>query len=132
MLNTFPDLLVLSYFAPLLIRIAIAVAFFYIAYAQSMRRNEIGEMRFPIVGASKRIPALCAAFFVLVGGMILFGYHTQIAAILAVLGLGKCLIPSKWHPRLLPVDRVATLLLIAMCLSLLISGAGARAFDLPL
>ncbi|MSR70595.1 hypothetical protein EXS62_00980 [Candidatus Kaiserbacteria bacterium] len=132
MLNPFPDLLVFSFFGPTLIRVAVALAFFYIAYGQSMRRHEIAQMEFPVVGRSARITALSAAFFVLVGGMLFLGYHTQVAAILALLGLIKCLVLTKWYPRLMPIDRTALVLLIVMCLSLLISGAGAYAFDLPL
>lgn len=132
MLNPFPGLLVLSFFAPLLIRVGAGFVFFYIAYAQGKRREEISVMRFPLLGASKHFVALAVAFNVLVGGALIFGYHTQIAALLAVLGTIKLLVLGHWYPRLVPVDRAALFLLIIVCLSLLISGAGALAYDLPL
>jgi uncharacterized membrane protein YphA (DoxX/SURF4 family) len=132
MLNPFPDLLVLSYFAPTLLRIGAACVFFYMAYVQSKRRHEIEQMHFPLIGASKRIPPFAAAFNVLIGGMLIFGYYTQIAALLAVLASIKLLVLGRWYPRLVPVDRAALVLLTIMCLSLLITGAGAYAYDLPL
>ncbi len=132
MLNPFPHLLVYAFYAPTIIRVAVALTFFFVAYVQFGRRDEISQMRFPFVGATSWAAWASIIFFVAVGAMLLFGYYTQIAAILSLLALIKCFILKNYYPRLVPLSRVSTLLLAAMCLSLLISGAGAMALDLPL
>lgn len=132
MLNTFPHLLVLGFFAPTLIRAAVALVFLYTAYIQWQRRDEIARMRFPVVGETVWAAWVAIIFSVVVGAMLLFGYYTQIAAILAALALVKFFILKKWYPRLTPLSHISILLLVVMCLSLLISGAGAFAYDLPL
>lgn len=132
MLNTFPDLLALGFYAPTLIRVAGALAFFYIAYVQFGRRADIARMHFPVVGETSWAAGVSIVFFVVVGAMLLCGYYTQIAAILSVLALIKCFVLKKWYPGLIPLSRSSLLLLAVMCLSLLISGSGALAYDLPL
>ncbi len=132
MLNAFPDLLIFQTLAPTIIRVAVALTFFYVAYAQFGRREEIAQMRFPVVGAVSWAAWVSIIFFVVVGAMFLFGYATQIAAVITVAALIKCFILKKYYPRLIPLSRSSLLLLIAMCLSLLVSGAGALAQDLPL
>lgn len=132
MLNPFPDLLVLSFFAPALIRAGVGVMFLYIAYAHAKRRDEIEQISFPFIGASRRIVALSCALHVFVGGMLIFGYHTQIAAVLGLLVFIKGLLLKNRYPALFPLERATLFLLIVMCLSLLLTGAGAYAYDLPL
>ena len=132
MLNTFPHLLVLGFYAPMIIRVAVALAFFYVAYAQFGRREEIEQMSFPVVGETSLASWVSIIFHIIVGAMLLFGYYTQIAAILSILALIKSFILKKYYPHLIPLSRSSLLLLIAMCLSLLLSGAGALAQDLPL
>ena len=132
MLNPFPDLLVLSFFAPALIRAGAGVMFLYIAYAHAKRRDEIEKISFPLIGASRRVVALSCALHVFVGGMLIFGYHTQVAAILGLIVFAKSLIIKNRYPALVPLERPALFLLIVMCLSLLLTGAGALAYDLPL
>jgi len=130
MLNTFPDLLVFQTLAPTIIRVAVAFVFLYVAYAQYNRRAEIAQMRFLVVGATSWAAWVSIVFFVVVGAMLFFGYTTQIAALLAILALIKCFILKKYYPRLIPLSRSSLFLLAAMCLSLLLSGAGALAQDL--
>ena len=50
MLNTFPQLLTFSFFAPLLLRVAVAVAIAYIVYIQFKNREAIAEMRTVFIG----------------------------------------------------------------------------------
>jgi uncharacterized membrane protein YphA (DoxX/SURF4 family) len=69
---------------------------------------------------------------VLAGAMLLAGFYTQIAAlILAILTLAEAYIEYK-DPAILKRNLVFYILLFAITLSLLFSGAGAYAFDLPL
>ena len=137
MLNTFPDLLVLGFFAPTLLRIGAAGVFFYLAYFYIAHREEIGRAPFPFVGAmGPRIAWFIAIATGLIGAGFLFGYYTQIMAILGMLGMVKYAVYSRFYPHLtamrFPLSRSTMLLFFIICLSLLISGAGAMAFDLPL
>jgi uncharacterized membrane protein YphA (DoxX/SURF4 family) len=132
MLNQFPQLLAYSFFAPLIIRVGVGCALLYMAYTHAKHREAIAQIDFPLVGKSRSIVAISCAFFVLVGGMFIFGWHTQIAAVLAIVVCIKSLIVARRYPELVPYQRATLLLLIVMSVSLLLSGAGARAFDLPL
>jgi putative oxidoreductase len=69
----------------------------------------------------------------IVGGvMLLVGFYTQVAAlVLAVLTLCEAYIEYK-DPAILKRNLVFYVMLFAITLSLLFSGAGAYAFDLPL
>ena len=132
MLNPFPDLLVYGHFAPTLIRVLVAMVFLYGAYAQFSRLRELSEMRFPIIGHGAWIVWVSIAAHVLVGLMFFAGYYTQIAALLgAVVGI-KGIILAKRYARLFPLCRLDYAFILVMCLSLLLSGAGGFAYDLPL
>lgn len=66
------------------------------------------------------------------GIMLLIGFYTQVAAlILTILTLAEAYIEYK-DPAILKRNLVFYILLFAITLSLLFSGAGAYAFDLPL
>jgi hypothetical protein len=118
MLNPLPELLTLKFFAPALLRAAAALAFFYIAY------------RHYRAAATSTLEWLMLVFWALAALMLLAGYYTQIAALAALAGL----VAQVWlgGRSQQPLPRSAMFLLIVICLSLLITGAGALAFDLPL
>ena len=130
MLNPFPELLVYSFFAPTLLRVAVALAFLYIAYMQYLRRTQISALHFPIVG--QNFAWFAIAFHTIVGVALLVGYYTQVAAIVAIAGLVKGWWLNKRYPSVVIVPTSTILLLLVICLSLLLSGAGALAFDVPL
>ena len=137
MLNTFPNLLVLGFFAPTLLRIAAAGVLFYLAYFYITRREEIGRAHFPIIGAvGPQIAWLMATVAGLIGAGFLFGYYTQVMALLGMLGMVKYAVYSRFYPHLMalrfPLSTSTMLLFFVICISLLISGAGAFAYDLPL
>jgi uncharacterized membrane protein YphA (DoxX/SURF4 family) len=126
MLNTFPNLLTYGFFAPTILRIAVSVALFYLAYHQWQRRVEISHIR------SAVFPIVSIIFNGLVGIGLLLGYHLQIASLFAIIGFGIGLWMNRRYSQVVILQNVTVLLLITMCLSLLISGAGAFAMDLPL
>lgn len=113
MLNPFPDLLVLSFFAPTLLRVAAAAAFLYAAYTLYQHGNKHG---------------LVVALLFAVGAALLAGYYTQYAALAALVLLAL----ELWQRTMRILPRSTLLLLVVICLSLLLTGAGALAFDLPL
>jgi uncharacterized membrane protein YphA (DoxX/SURF4 family) len=132
MLNTFPDLLNYSFFAPTLLRIMVALVFIAGAYAQYKRREELSKLHFPIVGSGRWIIWLSILAHAAIGFMLFFGYYTQIAALLGAAGGIKGIVYAKHYPRLFAFCRLEYAFIVVICLSLLFTGAGAFAADLPL
>lgn len=126
MLNPFPQLLVYGFYAPTLLRAAVALALFYLAYKQWRRRGEIAKVR------SKAFPTVSIIFNVIIGLGLFFGYYTQLAAILAIAGFIFGLWMNRRYPHIVIFPGLTIKLLVVMCVSLLLTGAGALAMDLPL
>ena len=114
MLSVFPEILFLSPLAALFIRIAAASVFGYAAWKHLPQTTII---------------ARGLAIVEIVFALLLFaGLYTQPAALLGiVLSFINMYIPSL---RVVPTSTM--LLLFVLCASLLLTGAGAFAFDLPL
>lgn len=134
MLNPFPELLAFGLVAPFLIRLAIGVIYIRFGYHKITTERETKRHFFEQIGLRPGILFVWIVGLIeLVGGlMILIGFYTQIAAIvLSIIMLGAMLIKLR-RPQLLHGGlSFYILLLIATC-SLVLSGAGAFAFDLPL
>lgn len=132
MLNTFPDLLTYSFFAPTLLRAAAACIFLYGATYIWKHRAHIAQTRFPIIGHASWLAGVVAVAHVGLGAMLGAGYYTQVAALLGALAAIKALFLQHRYPHVMPLSRGTYFLLLAILLSLLLSGAGALAFDLRL
>lgn len=132
MLNPFPDLLALGFFAPTILRIAAGVLFLYAARYHWEHRARIGTIRFPIIGRGSWIAWAAILFHLVIGLMLVFGYYTQYAAILGSIGAFKGILFGKSYSEAFMFSRSTYVLLVAISLSLLISGAGAFAIDWPL
>jgi len=131
--SVFPGLFFLSPFAATLLRIAAAYAFLYIANSMIQDRREITRVRLPIVGHPREWMVWTSAFATgLVGCMLAIGLYTQVAAIAGVIIALKHGIGTRWYASILPLSRGTYALLFVICISLIITGAGAIAFDLPL
>ena len=110
----FPELLTYSFYAPLLLRIALAFYALLVVYKQ--REKEAIYYR---------------VVFFIVGIALLVGFYVQIAVLVLALLLIISLFDA--HARLnTEVSRVELILLLAIILSLLVTGAGYLAIDLPL
>lgn len=131
MLNIFPGLL-LPFVAPLLLRIGVAIAFAAVAYMQWARRNDISQIDFPIIGKNSWWVWVSVAVHLLVAMMLIFGSYTQVAALLGALLSIKQVFWARRYPLMFPLGRAAGLLMLLISLSLVLSGAGALAQDLPL
>jgi len=68
----------------------------------------------------------------ILGVMFVLGFFTQIAAVVTALMSLKLIILSHWFQSRYIPERLFYLLLFGTSLSLLITGAGAFAFDLPI
>jgi len=132
MLNTFPNLLVLGFFAPTILRVAAAGLLLYAAYAAQKHKHEAAGLQFPVIGRAPWAATFASIAYAVIGLLLLFGAYTQIAAILGALTALKSLVLGGRFPALFPYSRSTYVLLLAICLSLLVSGAGALAYDLPL
>lgn len=118
MFNPFPDLLILSFFAPFILRVAAAIVLFVGAYTHYKTK---GPNSTPLTVAH-----------VIVGSMLFFGWYTQYAALLGMVGIAASYMLPKRILKIEPLPWATAFLLFAIFLSLLVSTAGAFAFDLPL
>ncbi len=117
MLNPFPELLYLSLLSPFLLRLLLGTIFIYFGYERL---------------AKSKTEKPLAIVKILVGILFVIGLYTQIASILAMLILGFRLVQKIRSRSFLTAGVNYYLILFVIALSLLFTGAGAWAFDLPL
>lgn len=134
MLNPFPDLLTYSLLAPFVLRIVAGIMFLDLGILAFKNEKEGWVLSFKTL----RIPSPSTAVKILgaiesIGGiMLIFGFYTQIAAlILAIITFGEAYIEYK-DPEILKRNLVFYVLLFSILISLLLTGAGSFAVDLPL
>lgn len=128
MLNPFPELLSYSFLAPTILRVGLALVLFMLVAGQLNRRSTI----FSAAGMSPIVYYFVVILELLAGAALFVGIQTQIAAITtALLALFLLRIENK-NPLFVGAGRTALLLMIVISLSLLITGAGALAYDIPL
>ena len=134
MLNPFPSLLVYAFFAPAILRLGVAVMFFYLSWFHFKHRADVGAELAPILshGVVKIILPLYILLEILVGLGLFLGFWTQIAALIGLIICLKILIVRRSLRGLGPLSHATYALVALICFSLLFLGAGAYAFDLPL
>lgn len=114
LLSLFPQILWLAPFSALIIRIALAVVLGMSAWKHVQHRDML-----PRVWGILEVAAATA---------LLAGAWTQAVA----LAVGAGIITGFFFRQYKVFPRSTMLLCIVLCLSLLVTGAGALAFDLPL
>ncbi len=137
MLNIFPSLLTYSFSAPTLVRVGVAVSFLIIGYKTLFLTKDGIATVFEFEAIGLRPAAYFAWFFgtveLLAGVCLAAGFVTQIAAMATgLISLGFLCMPGKNRGDHLPINKLALFLLLVCSLSLIFSGAGAYAFDIPL
>ncbi len=135
MLNPFPDLLVLGFFAPTLLRAVSGILFFYLANIHLKReRAAITNALAPHSGGRvSQLIVLIGALEIIVGTSLVAGFYTQLAALAGLLlAVAFLVMRKKYGPAIPFLGSPFYVLLAVVCASLLLSGAGAIAFDLPL
>ena len=132
MLSLFPDILFLSPLSATILRITAGLIFLSIAWTHWQKRDELGEINFIVIGKGSWIPVFTAIIELAVGVGLVLGIYAQAAAILGTIGALKGLIWKRHYPQFFPLSRTASILLLVICVSVLLTGAGAFAFDLPL
>ncbi len=134
MLNTFPDLLTFSLFAPLILRVILGVVLIDLGILKF--RSEKSRWMATFEGLRLKPAETLVSIFGLieiVGGMMLVvGLYTQIAALMFVVLFAIEFYLEWTEASILKRDLVFYILCFGISLSLLLSGAGALAFDIPL
>lgn len=134
MLNTFPDLLVYSLFAPFFLRLAIGFVFIrFGAMALSQDRHSL-VLIFERIYLKPGVVfvTIFGLLEVLSGTLLVLGLYTQIGALIAGV-ISLILLVGKLRGKSFGREGVLfDFLLLSIALSLLFSGAGFLAFDLPL
>ncbi len=114
MLSLFPQLLFLSPFAALAIRITLGLLFAFAAWQHLSRRDSLSRS--------------LGTFELALAIVLSIGAWTQAVALVGFLGMAAGLAIPKI--RAYPISTV--LLALVMSATLIVTGAGAFAFDLPL
>lgn len=134
MLNPFPEFLNYALFAPLILRVVVGFIFIDLGLLKFKSEKERWLASFETLGLRPNtlfVP-LYGALQIVGGLLLLVGLWTQMAALFFVLSTGVEL-GIEWRAReILRRDAVFYLLLFVISLSLLLTGAGAYAIDLPL
>ena len=134
MLSPFPELFAFGWFAPTIIRLVLGI--FFVRFGISKLRSEKSEKLtfFELAGFPRaNIFLLLSAWIEIAGGILLIvGFYTQVTAIILALFMAGAVF-IKWRkPELLKNDMEFYILILAATATLIISGAGALAFDIPL
>lgn len=134
MLNTFPTLLAYSLFAPMILRISLGIILIGIGITSIFEKRELFKAYF----ISQKFPYANIVVWIfgiaeiISGVFLIIGLSTQIVAIIAVFLLLNIYSFESRDDRLLPYTPSTYLILSIVALSLLFSGAGFFAIDLPL
>jgi len=132
--NVFPELFTYSLIAPFILRVVLGFIFL------NLGSLKLGKEKLGWINSLNILRIKPAGFFVgllgiveIIGGLLLIvGAYTQVAAlVLGVISINEMLIEHK-EESILKRDVVFYLLLSAICISLLLTGAGLYAIDIPL
>jgi hypothetical protein len=121
MLNPFPGFLDFALFAPVIIRVFLGI-YFIISGLRIFNALRQGN------NVAEEVSSFSFGFallFLLGGFSVFLGFYTQMGALMLIFSSILCSIKDKHN-------RTLYYILFAMALSLLFSGAGFLAFDLPL
>lgn len=134
MLNPFPDLLTYSLLAPFMLRVVVGLVFINLGVLLFKGEKE----RWLVSLSTLNLPnpkfavKILGAIEIMGGIMLIAGFYTQVATLLlALLTFAEVYVEYK-DPTILKRNFVFYIMLLAILLSLLLSGAGAFAVDLPL
>ncbi len=134
LLNPFPDLLILSSFAPFLLRAVLGI----IAINSGLLKTKQEKNRWIQTLETAQIPkpnlslAILGGLEIISGIMLLAGFYTQVAGLVYAIILFSCLYVEYRNSALVKRDLVFYILAVSIALSLVLTGAGAFSLDLPL
>lgn len=134
MLNPFPDLLTYGLLAPFILRVVVGLIFVNLGVLVFKNEKErwLDSLSVLKIPNPKIVLKILGAVEIAGGIMLILGFYTQVAAlVLALLTFAETYTEYK-DPLILKRNFVFYIMLLAITLSLLLSGAGAFAIDLPL
>jgi len=134
MLNPFPDLFTYSLLAPFILRLVAGLIFVDLGFLAFKNEKERWVVSLAIlrIPHQQKVIKVLGSLEIIGGLMLLLGFYTQIAAlVLALFTFAESYIEYK-DPEILKRSLVFYVMLLAILLSLLLSGAGTFAVDLPL
>ncbi len=133
-LNLFPELLTLEPLAPLILRVALGLIVMNIGYLKWKSEGPQFKIFFEALNLPNKDSVIkgFGLLEVIVGLSLFVGIFTQLAALILVLISGIELFAEYKESSLVKRDIVFYILVFAISLSLLFTGAGAFSFDLPL
>ncbi|MEK7157490.1 MAG: DoxX family protein [Patescibacteria group bacterium] len=134
MLNTFPSLLTFSLLAPLILRVVLGLIFINLGYLELTVEKKRWTKFFETVHLkpAKMFVIIMGLAEIIGGFFLLTGFMTQIVALVfSIITFGEFYAEYR-EETLLKRDLIFYLLIFAISLSLLLSGAGLFAIDYPL
>src|SRR3989344_3488268 len=134
MLNPFPDLLTYAMLGPFILRVVIGLIFIDLGFLKFRSEKRAWLSSFDALGLrpADLFLSLYALLQIVGGLMLLAGLWTQVAALGFVIFTGIELYVEWAAKEILKRDIVFYVLVFAISLSLLLTGAGAYAIDIPL
>lgn len=134
MLNPFPSLLVYSTLGPLILRLILGFVFLDLGILKLKKERHRWIISFEAlhIKAARQVVMGVGVVEIIAAVMLFFGFYTQIAALVTAL-ITSLSFYIEWQAApLIKRDIVFYLLLLAISISLLFTGAGAFARDIPL
>jgi uncharacterized membrane protein YphA (DoxX/SURF4 family) len=133
MLSLFPNILFLAPLAITVLRVVLGIYVFFVVKDVLAKRGAISHARLPLVGhAPEWMIVGSLSIFAGIGGLLIVGAWTQAAALIAAAGFLKLAVFSRIYPSFTSYPQSLYLLLCVVALTLVFTGAGALAIDLPL
>lgn len=134
MLSVFPTLLIFQFMAPTILRLTLGVIFVNFGWTKIGRQRQDKALFFEAIGMK---PGLTYVWIVglieiIIGIFFISGFLTQIASLIAIIILIISIKLKKAHPSSFESSNGYLWLCLIIAVSLIISGPGWMAIDLPL
>ena len=133
-LNVFPELLFYGGFGPLILRLVLGGIFITTGYLKLNKEEKRWILSLDSLGIKKShlVVRLLGAVEMTVGTMLIFGFYTQLAALVIVLISFSEVYIEMREELIIKRSLAFYILTLAIALALMFLGAGFLAFDLPL
>jgi putative oxidoreductase len=134
MLSVFPELLTFELLAPFLLRVVVGLILINLGWMKFKGEKARWEGFFDAIGwrPKETFVIVFGLIEIVGGGLLLIGLYTQVAAlVIAVINFAELHVERK-ESVLLKRDAIFYLFIFVISISLLLTGPGFFAFDLPL
>lgn len=134
MLSIFPTLFTYGIVAPFVLRMAAGLFFLDRGYRhlKEEKKGLVSDMTHWLHAFAKPFATIVALVEIVLGLSLIAGFLTQIVAIIGAIYMFKMLYFKVECPHIAKHDRLVYVLFIVILLSLLVTGPGILAADLPL